>query len=149
MSKIKQVLLLHSRGYSNRQIARDLGLYKGTVNSYVRKIKDHEYGIDELLALDNPVLESKLFAGNPAYKQERFEEFKGLIPYLEKELGRPHVTRHLLWQEYRGDHPDGYSYSQFCFHLGQALKARRRVAFSSITPGRSCSSTSPATPSRT
>jgi len=86
MSKVKQVLRLHAQGVSNRKIAGDLGLYKGTVNSYVRKIKEQESGIEELLAPDEPVLESKLFAGNPAYKQDRFEEFKGMIPYWEKEL---------------------------------------------------------------
>ena len=110
MSKVKQVLRLHAQGVSNRKIARDLGLYKGTVNTYVRKIKEHEYSIEELLALDEPVLESKLFAGNPAYKQDRFEEFKGMIPYWEKELKNPHVTRYLLWEEYRKSHPDGYGY---------------------------------------
>jgi DNA-binding NarL/FixJ family response regulator len=41
MSKVKQVLRLHTQGVSNRRIALDLGLYKGTVNSYIRKIKDH------------------------------------------------------------------------------------------------------------
>jgi DNA-binding NarL/FixJ family response regulator len=42
MSKVKQVLRLHAQGVSNRKIAGDLGLYKGTVNTYVRKIKEHE-----------------------------------------------------------------------------------------------------------
>ncbi len=125
MSKVKQVLRLHAQGVSNRKIAGDLGLYKGTVNTYVRKIKEHEYSIEELLALDEPVLESKLFAGNPAYKQDRFEEFKGMISYWEEELKKPHVTRYLLWEEYRESHPDGYGYSQFCFHLGQIIKARK------------------------
>jgi len=86
MSKVKQVLRLHAQGLSNRKIAGDLGLYKGIVNSYVRKIKEDEYRIEELLALEEPVLESKLFAGNPAYKQDRFEEFKGMISYREEEL---------------------------------------------------------------
>lgn len=53
MSKIKQVLRLHAQGISNRKIAGDLGLYKGTVNTYVRKIKEHEYNIEELLAWMN------------------------------------------------------------------------------------------------
>jgi len=125
MSKVKQVLRLHAQGLSNRKIAGDLGLYKGIVNSYVRKIKEDEYRIEELLALEEPVLESKLFAGNPAYKQDRFEEFKGMISYWEEELKKPHVTRYLLWEEYRESHPDGYGYSQFCFHLGQIIKARK------------------------
>ena len=135
MSKVKQVLRLHVQGVSNRKIARDLGLYKGTVNTYVRKIKEHEYSIEELLALDEPVLESKLFAGNPAYKQDRFEEFKGMIPYWEKELKNPHVTRYLLWEEYRKSHPDGYGYSRFCFHLGQILHARKPGSILQHNPG--------------
>lgn len=124
MSKVKQVLRLHAQGVSNRKIATALGIYKGTVNSYIQKIKDLHYSIDELLALEDPGLERVLFAGNPAYKQERFDEFKKKIPYLEKELARPHVTRYLLWQEYRQDHPGGYGYSQFCYHLEQVSKAR-------------------------
>lgn len=135
MSKVKQVLRLHAQGVSNRRIALDLGLYKGTVNNYVRKIKNHGYGIDELLALDDPVLEGKLFAGNPAYKEARFEEFKSKIAYFEKELGRPHVTRYLLWQEYRQEHPEGYGYSQFCFHLGQILSARKPGSILEHNPG--------------
>src|SRR5690554_8171744 len=99
MSKVKQVLRLHAQGVSNRKIATALGIYKGTVNSHIQKIKDLHYSIDELLALEDPGLERVLFAGNPAYKQERFDEFKKKIPYLEKELARPHVTRYLLWQE--------------------------------------------------
>lgn len=48
-----------------------------------------------------------------------------MIPYLETELGHKHVTRKLLWEEYRIDHPDGYGYSQFCHHLGQLSAARK------------------------
>jgi transposase len=135
MSKIKQVLMLYAQGSSNRKIGRDLDMYKGTVNRYVQKIKDHEYSIEELLKLDEPVLESRLFAGNPAYKQDRFEEFKVLIPHIEKELKRPHVTRYLLWKEYRESHPDGYGYSQFCFHLDQIINARKPGSIIHYNPG--------------
>ena len=37
MSKIKQVLLMHRNGMSNRAIAKTLGLDKYTVNEYIRK----------------------------------------------------------------------------------------------------------------
>jgi len=29
------------------------------------------------------------------------------------------VTKHLLWQEYRGQHPQGYMFSQFCYYYRQ------------------------------
>uniref|UniRef100_UPI002580CA8F LuxR C-terminal-related transcriptional regulator n=2 Tax=Proteiniphilum TaxID=294702 RepID=UPI002580CA8F len=134
-SKVKQALRMHAQGFSNRCIADKLGLYKGTVNNYVNRVKNHGYRIEDLLALDDPVLESKLFAGNPAYKEERFEAFKSEIAYLEKELQRPHVTRYLLWQEYKGKYPNGYGYSRFCFHLGQLLKARKPESILEHHPG--------------
>ena len=128
MSKIKQLLQMHRQGMSNRSISRELELDKETVNGYIRKIKANGFRIEELMLLDDPVLESKFMAGSPAYTEERFESFKDLIPYLEKELGRKHVTRRLLWNEYISDHPDGYRYSQFCFHLNQMTQARKPVA---------------------
>jgi transposase len=36
------------------------------------------------------------------------------MDYLHQELKRKGVTRQLLWEEYRSQHPDGYGYTQFC-----------------------------------
>jgi len=38
---------------------------------------------------------------------------------MEKELKRVGVTKHLLWQEYRAQHPRGYMFSQFCYYYRQ------------------------------
>jgi len=135
MSKIKQVLRLHQQGVSNRQIAATLGLNKDTVNSYFRKINEHGFDIHDLLGLEDPVLETKFSAGSPAYLEQRFEQFKDLIPYLEEELTRKNVTRKLLWDEYKKQHPDGYGYSQFCFHLSQLSVARKGSAIIHHDPG--------------
>ena len=128
MSKIKQLLLLHDTGVSNRQIAKLLNLNKGTVNDYVRKLTAGKMETEALLSLDEPVLEGKFIAGTAAYTDKRFEDFKELLPYFEKELGRKHVTRNLLWQEYLSNHPSGYRYTQFCHHLKQQLVARKPAA---------------------
>lgn len=128
MSKIKQLLQLHRDGLSNRRIASELGLYKGTVNDYVRKITDHTLPVEALLQLEDAVLEGVLNAGTPAYLDARFQAFKELIPYFEKELRRPHVTRKLLWEEYLAQHPSGYQYTQFCYHLNQQTLARKPTA---------------------
>jgi transposase len=135
MSKIKQLLQLHRQGVSNRGISRELGFDKETVNGYVRKLKSNGFGIEELLKLEDPVLESKFMAGSAAYVDERFETFKALIPYFEKELGRKHVTRRILWEEYISTHPEGYRYSQFCFHLSRLPVARKPVAIMEHHPG--------------
>jgi len=121
MSKIKQVLIMHKQGMSNRDIASEIGINKCTVNDYMRKIRLEPLGIDELLALDDPVLEGRLFAGSPAYTDPRMEEFLKELPYFIDQLKIPHVTRFLLWEEYIRKHPDGYGKSQFFFHLKQNL----------------------------
>ena len=84
MSKIKQLLQRHRDGASNRSIARELCIYKGTVNDYVNKVAQNNLDVNELLKLDDPVLEALLSAGTPAYLDARFNVFKEQIPYLEK-----------------------------------------------------------------
>ena len=128
MSKIKQLVQLHESGMSNRRIAKTLGLYKGTVNDYVRKLKSDGMQAEALLALEDPVLEGRFMAGTAAYLDKRFEDFKERLPYFERELKRKHVTRHLLWKEYLSAYPSGYRYTQFCYHLNQQLVARKPSA---------------------
>lgn len=121
MSKIKQVLIMHKQGMSNRDIASEIGINKCTVNDYMRKVRLDTLSIDELLALDDPVLEGRLFAGSPAYTDPRMAEFLKELPYFVEQLKIPHVTRFLLWEEYIKKHPNGYGKSQFFFHLKQNL----------------------------
>jgi len=128
MSRIKQLVQLHESGLSNRRIAKDLCLDKGTVNDYVRKLKACGLQGEELLRMDEPVLEGKFLAGTAAYLDKRFEDFKERLPYFERELKRKHVTRYLLWQEYLSHYPSGYRYTQFCHHLKQQFVARKPSA---------------------
>jgi len=132
---IKQLLQLHRQGLSNRAIARELSIDKQTVNTYIRKIRDNQFDIEELLKLEDPVLESRFAAGSAAYTDLRFEKLKEKLPYYEQELKRKHVTRILLWNDYIVAHPDGYRYTQFCFHLNQLLVARKPTAHIEHNPG--------------
>ena len=63
-------------------------------------------------------------AGNPAYTEDRFQRLKDKLEYYCEELKRPHVTKDLLWKEYRQEQHDGYGHSQFQFHLLQHLRAK-------------------------
>ena len=125
MSQIKQLLQLHVQGKSIKFIARSLGISKNTVKTYLAKVSLISLDIQALLAMDDPIMEAMFHAGNPAYKDERFEHFKSRLDYFSKELGRVGVTKQLLWQEYRSDYPGGYGHSQFCYHLSQQLIARK------------------------
>ena len=56
---------------------------------------------------------------NAAYSDKRFDALQEDLEYYVRELERRHVTMYLLWEEYRQKHPDGYGYTQFCYHLNQ------------------------------
>lgn len=128
MSLIKQVLQLKQRGESNRGIARQLPINKETVNGYMQIIKANGWKMEDLLQMDDPVLEGMFHAGSPAYTDERMKEFLRLLPYFREKLTnrKLHVTRQLLYDEYRKTHPDGYCKSQrtedFLFALRLCLE---------------------------
>jgi len=67
MSNVKQMLRLHQNGVSNRQIAKELSVDKETVNRYVKRAKQDQLSIKELLKLDDPVLQYRMSGGNPRF----------------------------------------------------------------------------------
>ena len=125
MSRIKQLLQLKKSGLSNRQIAKDLKISRDKTNEYVRMAELDSLDIDALLRLDDPVLEKRFHPGNPAYTDSRMETFLELLPDFVEQLSHKHVTRQLVWEEYKRTHPDGYEKSQFYFHLAQNLRAQK------------------------
>lgn len=125
MTQIKQLIILHEQGKGRKAIAQTLGMSKNTVKSYLDKLHSlsHQLTAKELIKLENPELEAKFHPGNPAYKDDRYEHFKGQMDFYLKELKRTGVNKRLLWEEYRQQRPDGYGYSQFCWHLQQQVNA--------------------------
>jgi len=121
MSQIKQLLRLHHEGKGKKEIARILGISRNTVKSYLEKAAADQMDIPALLRLEEPILEARLHAGNPSYKEnQRYGDLTAKTSYLLKELkDGVGVTRRLLWEEYREEFPQGYGYTQFCHHLRQ------------------------------
>ncbi len=135
MSQIKQLLRFYQQGSGKKFIARSLGISRNTVKTYLEKLPDIGMDLDKLLMLENPELEKLFHRGNPAYKEDRFTQFKSQLDYFEKELKRHGVTRRVLWEEYKLSYPTGYKYTQFCYHLNQQLLARKPTMVLSHNPG--------------
>ncbi|QEC52786.1 transposase [Anseongella ginsenosidimutans] len=135
MSQVKQLIRLHLQGNGKKTIARELGISKNTVKQYLEKAAADPLSIKELLELDDPVLEGRFHAGNPAYKDLRFEDLKRRLPYLEKELEKVGVNKMLLWEEYKQAYPAGYGRTQFFFHFAQLSRARKPSAVLTHKPG--------------
>lgn len=114
---------MHFQGKGIKTIAKNLSISKNTVKGYVRAASAGNLPIKALMALDDPVLEGKLLAGNPAYKDQRYEHLKPQLSHYSKELRKVGVTRMVLWEEYAVGNPHPYSYTQFCYHLQQYLRS--------------------------
>ena len=113
MRKIEDVLRLHVRGLATRRISLATGVGKTTVIEYLRRAGTAGVSWPLPEGLDEAELERLLFPPPPS-KVRRIPEPDWAE--IHRELKRPGVTLALLWDEYRGQHSDGYGYSAFCEH---------------------------------
>lgn len=121
MRKLREIIRLHlSAGLSGRAIARSVGASPSTVGDYIGRIKVAGLGWPLPTELDSDeALTRLLFREAAAPKNSRpLPDFA----WMHRELRRPHVTKMLLWQEYREEHPDGLGYSQVCELYGRFEK---------------------------
>jgi len=114
MRKIKDVLRLHAAGRSARQIGPSVGVSRSTVADYLRRAEVAGLSWPLPDGLDEEALERRLFPPPPPAQSRLFTDADWAE--IHRELKRPGVTLALLWDEYRGQHPNGYGYSAFCEH---------------------------------
>lgn len=116
MSQLKQVLRLIDLQHPLKSIARESGVSRNTLKNYLRILEHKQISIDDALLLDDVALDHLL---RSPHKQEvkRHAQFLSMLDYLREELSKPHVTKQLLWEEYKRGNAQGYQYSQFCYYL--------------------------------
>lgn len=117
VKKIAQMVLA---GKSKRSIAEELGISRNTVKKYLYKIEQTGMGLEEFILLEDK--ECHQLMEDPRQEKDKLNELQKLFPHIEKELRRVGVNRWLLWEEYKREHPGGYSYTQFCYHYQQWRK---------------------------
>ena len=112
MRKIREALRLRAEGFSGRRVAQSLSVGRATISEYFRRADVEGLSWPLPDALSDADLEQRLFPYSAG-------EARGSVPqpdwtYVHAELRRKGVTLSLLWEEYRGVHPDGYGYSRYC-----------------------------------
>jgi transposase len=113
MRRIRELLRLkYENGLPGRVIAAALGLSKGAVNDYLQRAAAAGLSWPLPQDLTDTALERRLFPGAPGAGAQARPEPNWA--YVDSELRRKGVTRSLLWQEYRADHPEGFGYAWFC-----------------------------------
>ena len=132
MDKIKEILKLKEEGFSYRDIAASVGCGKTVVGETIRRAD--ATSIPNLYEYSETELEALLFP-----EKVNDEEPKKLdMMYIIAELSKKHVTRQLLWEEYKKEFPDGLMYSQFCEKIRIALKENELVYHKHHKAGEDC-----------
>lgn len=114
MRKIKEVLRLHAKGCSQRQISKSCGIGRSTIGEYLQRAQAAGLSWPLPERCDEAELERQLFPHRPS-RSTRARTMPDWAS-LHRELRHPGVTLWLLWQEYKSRHPEGYQYSWFCDH---------------------------------
>src|SRR5215207_3605994 len=112
--QVREVLQLKfGGGVPTREIARRIGVAASTVRTTIKRFQ--AAGLNWPLPEDmtDAALEARLFP-DAGTKQGHRRHFEPDWAWIHRELKRKHVTLSILWDEYIGQHPDGYRYSRFC-----------------------------------
>ena len=126
MDQIRMILQTYLATDQNfKATARRLQISKNTVKHYIslgrKKCPDLYY----ILRLPEAEFIETFYPQELQQKtSDRLDYFSNHVDYYLRELRRVGVTRQLLWQEYRQEQSEGYSYSQFCEQLKRVIQRR-------------------------
>lgn len=130
MLVVRTMLQLLQRAASERKIAQELGISRTTLRKYTIAFKASSFSYQQLLDMDDPTLAQIIYpAAQPANNDNpsddtRLAVFNVKRDYFLKELKRTGVTKHVLWNEYIKEHPNGFRYTQFCLRLRNYQKTK-------------------------
>src|ERR1700744_2954292 len=123
MSKIRQILRAYTQGRSIMSIAAQTDASRNTVKKYLAAFEGSGFSFEEVNALNDKELEDLFGKSREKPLSSRMESMLRCFPHVDKEIKRTGVNRHMLWEAYRKEFPEGYQYSQFCFYYNR-WKAR-------------------------
>jgi len=118
MMIVRKIVKMLQSGVSKRSISEQLGVSRNTVKKYLHDIERTGISNEEFLSLDDNSI-SKLFSNDSPKEKGKLAVLTSMFPGFDKELRRVGVNRWVLWEEYKQEHPEGYSYTQFCYHYQQ------------------------------
>jgi transposase len=117
MNKVREIIRLNEQcNLGQRAIARALNISRPVVKAYINKIQSSGLDCSMIKNIDDDTL-LQIVEGTRMSNSDRYQVLRMKFDYFLKELKRTGVTLERLWQEYQDEHPDGYSYSQLCYHF--------------------------------
>jgi transposase len=137
MTKYREILRLHSRGISQRDIATSCQCSRNTVTKVVARAKEVSIGWPLKADLTDGELGEMLFPGAayPASSRRQPD-----LEYIHKEMYKCGVTLRLLWTEYctacRLGNEQPLMYSQFCYYYQKYAETKRATMHIPRKPAR-------------
>jgi len=122
MRTVQEVLrLTYLSHLSSRQVSLLTNISQTTVLDYCSRFKKVSVSIEELLEYDNAKVISLLY---PEMTPSRKTTTRPHPDWdqVHSELKQKGMTRLLLWEEYKEQHPDGYAYTQFKEYYNRFVK---------------------------
>jgi transposase len=119
MNKTREILRLKEEsGLSLRKIARVMKLSRPVITDHLERCRQNGITYETAQNMSDDKLESILSSkAKTLHNDDRYLTLADRFKNLPFEIKRVGVTRQILWEEYRRDIPDGYSYSQYCAHF--------------------------------
>ena len=124
MDQIRRILQTYHRTGSIKGTAAQLRVSKNTVREYLRRVNDHVSDLADVLALADEKLRPIVYPDQAGSRADKRLLFDGKVDDYLRRLQQKHVTRQLLYEEYRRDFPDGYKSTRFYELLRQAAQRR-------------------------
>lgn len=113
MSKIRQIIRLHTQGTSKLRIAQLTGVARNSLKKYINKYIESGLSFSELSELTDKDLDDLFVRPIEETINPKVEALLLLFPKMDKEIKRKGVTRQVLWEDYIGKYPDGFKLTQF------------------------------------
>lgn len=136
MLQVRRILQLLSDGQSKREVSRQIGASRNTIDSYETRFHLSGKSYDELRQLSDTDLAAVFYPQKPVKESDpRGKYLSEHLDYYLNELNKTGVTKELLWNEYRQGSPDSYSYSRFCDILSKQSNKKRPVYHNTYAPG--------------
>jgi transposase len=119
MEKIREIIYFYQSGVTSiRRIASACRKSRTAVSHVLSRIAELKLTASNIESISDADLENIIYP----VKQKQPENFTALeknLPALLSQLNKKHNTIFNVWEDYRKENPDGYSYSRFCFNLRQ------------------------------
>ena len=135
MDQVKTILTVYLETGSIKGTARRLCVSKNTIKTYIRKALASYDDLSQVLLLDDDAFLKLFYSSENKVVVNRETVFQDKVSDWIKQLRNVGVTRYLLWEEYRKEYSNGYSYSQFCEQLRKVVQQKDLTLSLDHNPG--------------